>query len=146
MKKLLGFVSALMILVMSIPLAVSSASAESFTIYNVHCVSESDELRYFPTKAKKTSTTYQRVKINHSAQGTSNNYTNLFHATRSLDKGSATGILSGQKWCTPGLTVNITSTAIYPNYYYGLACRGNTKYNQYEGLISFTVSGTYDPN
>ena len=87
----------------------------------------------------------ERCYVDHSAAGTSNAYTNLFHAQRGSSVGII-GIASGQKWCTPNSYVPIQSNAIYQNFYYGLGCRGNTKYNDYEGLRQFNVTGDFDPN
>lgn len=44
------------------------------------------------------------------------------------------------------LYVPIQSNAIYQNYYYGVAARGNMKYNEFEGLTQFNISGGFDSN
>lgn len=143
MKKKLSII-ALLTVMLTVAIVPLNAFAQSFTIYSVNCYSESAPVKYYPTQVWKY-TSYQKVYVNHTASGTSNSYTNLFHATRSSSTGQ-TGILSGSKWCTPNLNVPIQSNSLYSDYYYGLAARGNTKYNDYEGLTQFTVTGSYNPN
>lgn len=146
MKKYTTFALALVMALMCLLPSLSMAEQmHYFSINNVNCISESDELKYYKTEIWKYSSQYSRVKVNHHSNDTTNSYTNLFHATRS-DSTNQYGTLCGQKWCTPNLAVNISSNAIYVNKYYGLACRGNTKYNTYEDLTTFNVSGGYDPN
>lgn len=145
MKRKMAIV-ALVVLLATITVLPLSALAEKhpFSISAVQCYSEGAPLKYYLTEIWKYNS-YEKVFVEHSAVGTTNSYTNLFHATRSASTGQ-TGILSGNKWCTPNLYVPIQSNAIYQDYYYGLAARGNTKYNQYESLSQFNVTGSYDPN
>lgn len=145
MKKLTSFTLALLIaLACFLPTVSLAAGEQSFTI-SINCVSENDALTYVPASLM-CQTSNHRMRVSHSSSETSNSYTNLFHATKCQNLNSITGVLCGQKWCTPNLTVNIASNAIVAgNYYYGLAVRGNTKYNEYEDLTSFTISGSYKP-
>lgn len=144
MKKVLCLMLvAMTVLALAIPMG-ALAERHSFRIYGVYCTSENDPPRYYPTQIWKYNS-LARMYVIHEALGTSNAYTNLLHATRSTTTG-ANGILAGQKWCTPDLYVPIQSNAIYQNYYYGVAARGNTKYNIYEGLTQFDISGGFDPN
>lgn len=133
--------------IMAISLAVPTvtlAEKHPFTLYNVQCTSETGPLSYHLTQIWKYNS-YPKFYVDHNVPGTNNAYSNLFHATRSNVTG-ATGILSGNKWYTPYVYAPIESNAIYQNYYYGLAARGNTKYYQYQGLTSLTLTGGFDPN
>ncbi len=144
MKKLVSILLTVAIFMATFIPVAAMAERHSFTIYNVECWSENAPTKYYLTNVWKYNS-IARCYVIHTAVGTSNSYTNLFHAQR----GSSTGIIgisSGQKWCTPNSYVPIQSNAIYQNYYYGLGCRGNTKYFQYENIRQFDVTGGYDPN
>lgn len=144
MKKVLCLMLvAMTVLTLAIPMG-ALAERHSFSIYGVYCTSVNDPVRYYPTQIWKYNS-LARMYVIHEAIGTSNAYTNLLHATRASST-NMNGILSGQKWCTPNLYVPIQSNAIYQNYYYGVAARGNTKYNEFEGLTQFNISGGFDPN
>lgn len=144
MKKLVSILLTVAVLMATFIPVAAMAERHHFYINNVECWSESAPTKYYPTEIWKYNS-IERCYVDHSAAGTSNNYTNLFHAQRGSSVGII-GIASGQKWCTPNSYVPIQSNAIYQNFYYGLGCRGNTKYNQYEGLRQFNVTGDFDPN
>lgn len=149
MRKLSILVLAIAISVMCVLPAFSLADENSGPRYfsiTINCASENDALTYVPAYLQ-CETDNHRMRVSHSSSETSNSYTNLFHATKSTTQNASTGTLCGQKWCTPNLTVNIASNAIVSSddLWYGLAARGNTKYNNYEGLTSFSISGSYKP-
>jgi hypothetical protein len=144
-RKIALVTMAFMLVTFSILPLSALAEMHHFDIYNVQCYDQYGPESYYLTEIWKYITS-DSFKVQHTATGSSNSYTNLFHATRSTSVNQS-GILSGQKWCAPGSASSyIISNALYQNYYYGLAARGNTKYNQYEGLTSFTLTGGYDPN
>ncbi|MEG0759174.1 MAG: hypothetical protein RR505_12255 [Raoultibacter sp.] len=144
MKKVVSVLLLVIVLITALMPVAAMAEKHSFSISNVECWSESAPTKYYNTKIWKYNS-IARLYVDHDALGTSNGYTNLFHAMRS-DLVGDIGIASGNKWCTPAAYVPIQSNAIYQNFYYGLGARGNTKYSQFEGLQQFNVSGGFDPN
>ncbi len=60
-------------------------------------------------------------------------YTNLFRVCKVDEDGSVLSV-HGEKWCTPGLNVPISSDDIEMNEYYTVKARGNTMHYEYDGV------------
>ena len=168
MKKLLACLS-LLVLTMSLASSAfaweSPFQADWFNVSNVQCVntndlkgivfSESQMGNYFggvPYKYDPYNNPYHsgyyntkdRLYVYHTVTGGGGNaYTNLFHAVRITNMESMTypygGVLCGQKQVTPAQWIPIQSNAIYNDYHYSVAVRGNTKHYENHGATSINL-------
>lgn len=98
MKKLVSILLTVAVLMATFIPVAAMAERHHFYINNVECWSESAPTKYYPTEIWKYNS-IERCYVDHSAAGTSNAYTNLFHAQRGSSVGII-GIASGQK-CAP---------------------------------------------
>ena len=130
MKKFLAIVLAA-VMVMSL---CSTAFATTFT-RTVQCVNESDYVK--SVLSTNTTTSGTKVKIRYNAQGCSNSYTNHFRVWN-----NNTARQTGSKFVTPGGTYYITCSQFAKADYY-VDMRGNTKYNQNEGLSNIVLAGWF---
>ena len=138
MKKMVALVLAI---AMMMSLA-SMASAQEFTI-KVSCTSTTS-YSDAPSKVFKQSYTGTgKIYVYSYDNVDTDEYTNHFRGQLVVGNTRTT---KGSKWCTQYLLVPIENSNIVANNYYSISGRGNTNYNNYDGVSSIQLAGYYDPN
>jgi len=116
----------------------TTAFATTFT-RTVQCVNENDYVASVVSDEKQWDD--HRILVYHNAEGCSNSYTNHFRGYESETNG-----LCGSKWVTPHSRIYINGSGFTEGWRYYLTMRGNTKYNQYEGLSTIVLAGWFLPD
>ena len=116
----------------------TTAFATTFT-RTVQCVNENDYVRSEVSDEKQVDN--HNIVVYHNAQGCSNSYTKHFRGYEYETEG-----FCGSKWVTPNSRIRISGSGFTEGWRYYLTMRGNTKYNQYEGLSSIVLAGWFLPD
>ena len=102
----------------------------------VQCVNQNDYVKSAMSNEKDNDD--HRIYVHYNAQGCSNSYTNHFRGYAYDPEG---GIFCGSKWVVPDQLIPIEGGGFTEGYRYYLTMRGNTKYNEYEGLSTIVLTG-----
>ena len=113
---------------------------ETFT-RTVQCVNQNDYVKSAMSNEKDNDD--HRIYVHYNAQGCSNSYTNHFRGYAYDPEG---GIFCGSKWVVPDQLIPIEGGGFTEGYRYYLTMRGNTKYNEYEGLSTIVLTGYFQVN
>ena len=107
----------------------------------VQCVNQNDYVKSAMSNEKDNDD--HRIYVHYNAQGCSNSYTNHFRGYAYDPEG---GIFCGSKWVVPDQLIPIEGGGFTEGYRYYLTMRGNTKYNEYEGLSTIVFTGYFQVN
>ena len=130
-------ISALLTVIVTFALC-TTAIATTFT-RTVQCVNEDDYVRSDVSDEKQADN--HSIVVYYNAQECSNSYTNHFRGYE-----YETEEFCGSKWVTPNSCIRISGSGFTEGRCYYLTMRGNTKYNQYEGLSSIVLAGWFLPD
>lgn len=137
MKKIIAILTISMVLTC---LVLPALADESFEFWAQCTTASSTNLQTdWSANYEYKNTANNSLYVKHWVYGGSNDYTNYFRAFRD----DSIGTYRGAKWATVNLKVPIESTSIIPNYYYGVAGRGNTNHYDYDGNAQVSLHGYY---